>query len=132
VHAQSRVPREKEALDEVQVEPLPILQPIDERTGGLRNRLHDGVVHLAVRLAQDVLNENRGTVLDAMLTLEPCSRGRDQTGRKRGRAGGAGVPLQDQDLGAGVRGRERRREAAGTGSDHQDRDGDLEGGLAGG
>jgi hypothetical protein len=60
-----------------------------------------------------------------------CSLG-DHAGRQRRAAGGRGVALQDENLGATLVRGKRRGQAAGPGTDHDDRDLDIEDGFGGG
>ena len=120
VHAQHRVARVEEALDELELDAVAVGEPLDRRSRGPRDGVDDPAVGRALRLAPDVRGEELRRILDAERALEARTGGGDEGGRERGAAGGLGVPLEHQHLRAGLAHRQRGRQAARAGPDNDD------------
>ncbi len=93
------------------------------------DEIDDVRVGLAMRLALDVSGEAAGVVGDALVSLEPGGRGRDQPRAESGRAARHRVPLQDDAIRARLvrrqRGAEPRRAAADDEHGHDAFEGDA-------
>ena len=121
VHAQRRMARIVEIVDNVEGKAVAVRQPFDQRSRSAGHGVDDGLLGLAMRLALDVGGEGRSVVGNALGALEARVGGRDQAGRQRRRAGRNGLALDYDGFDADFLRRQRRAEAGGAGTNDQQR-----------
>src|SRR4029077_15635893 len=119
VHALDAVPGIEKAFHQLERNAVPVGEPFDGWAGSTADRIYESRVRFAMVLAHDVASHALGGVVTA---LEARRRGRNEAGRKGGRAGWRGVSLQDQYFRACVPCSERSGEAARSRADDDDLD----------